>query len=221
MGGGEGGGPTRFTGEETGQEAEAAGPTTSGKTRGRKRSPMLAHRAAVLWKMDLRDSTCWNTVPESQSALEKMVGQRALQMERSPWPRADQRGRGGPRCQRGGRGPRGEAGFLLDLSQGAAVAGDVVEDVTNGVVTANAVPSTLAGEGVVAPPVLGLPAEWANRISVPDCHAKPTPETGGEKGSGEMGVGGVRKGSEPCTGARVAIEDEMGFSYGRRPDRWP
>ena len=26
-----------------------------------------------------------------------------------------------------------------------------------------------------------------------------------------MGVGGVRKGSEPCTGARVAIEDEMGF----------
>ena len=26
-----------------------------------------------------------------------------------------------------------------------------------------------------------------------------------------MGVGGVRKGSEPCTSARVAIEDEMGF----------
>ena len=99
----------------------------------------------------------------------------------------------------------------LDWSQGAAIAGDVVEDVANGVVTANAVPSIKAGEGVVAPPVLGLPAEWANRISVPDCHAEPTPETGGEKESGKMGVGRVRKGSEPCTGARVAIEYEMGF----------
>ena len=55
-----------------------------------------------------------------------------------------------------------EAGFLLDWSQRAAVAGDVVEDVTNGVVTTNAVPSTKAGEGVVTPPVLGLPAEWGD-----------------------------------------------------------
>ena len=58
-------------------------PPTASKTRGRKRSPVLAHGAAVLWKRDLRDSTCWNTVSESQSALDRMEGQRVLQMEKS------------------------------------------------------------------------------------------------------------------------------------------
>ena len=59
-----------------------------------------------------------------------------------------------------------------------------MEDVPNGVVTAN--------EGVVTPLVLGLPAEWASEICVPDCHAEPTPETVVKRGvgiwvSGEFG----------------------------------
>ena len=57
-------------------------PPTASKKRGRKRSPTLAHRAAVSWKRALH-STCWNTVPESQSALDQMKGQSALQMEKS------------------------------------------------------------------------------------------------------------------------------------------
>ena len=39
-------------------------------------------------------------------------------------------------------------------------------------------------EGVIAPAVLRLPAEWANGVPVPDCHAEPASETGCEKGEG-------------------------------------
>ena len=83
----------------------------------------------------------------------------------SPRPRANPRGRAGPRYRQGGKrsrpegsggagegedhrhlGPLGwqEAGFLLDWSEGAAVAGDVVGNVTNGAVAANAVSTTQA-----------------------------------------------------------------------------
>ena len=78
IGGGKGGGTAAFRGEPRGKKAKTAGPAssycppTASRTRGRKKSPTLAQRAAVSW--DLRDSTCWNTVRESQSAVDQVDG---------------------------------------------------------------------------------------------------------------------------------------------------
>ena len=96
VGGGEGGGTARLAGEPAGQEAEAAGPTTSSPSR--------------LW-------TRWRG--------------RGHCRWRSPRPQADLRGRGGPRCQRSGRGPGqkgrvGQAEGEDHLHQGRGVEGGPV-----------------------------------------------------------------------------------------------
>ena len=64
---------------------------------------------------------------------------------------------------------------------------------------------------MVSPAVLSLPAEWADGVLIPDRHAEPAPETGGEEGGWEVGVRGVGKGREPGAGSRVAVEDEVGL----------
>ena len=114
-------------------------------------------------------------------------------------------------CRGGGEGRvpivrragRQKAQFLLDRGQGAAITGDVV-DIPHRIVPADAVASADAREGVIAPPILCLPAEGAKRVIMPDRHAPAT--KGGEEGRGEVGVGRVREGREPRAGTRVAVE---------------
>ena len=91
-------------------------------------------------------------------------GAEALQMEKSPasgrpeGPCGTQISAGRQRSRpegSGGAGVVAVVGLLLNWSQGAAVAGDVVEYVPNGVVAA-------MHERAWSPPsVLSLPAEWA------------------------------------------------------------
>ena len=153
-----GGVAARLADEPAGREAEAAGPTTSDglEDKGSEEEPHAGTtgRGVVeegLARLHMLEHRAWVPVGSGPDG-----GAEGTADGEVPGLVADLRGRGGPRCQRGGRGPGqkgrvGQAEGEDSPSSGArggrrpgfsVIAGDVVEDVTNGVVTANAVCST-------------------------------------------------------------------------------